>query len=148
MKIISFAWTTPALLAGQKTCTRRDWEPRYGRMFGKAGDLVAAYDRSPRYKGQQVGTIRLTYTPYQESTRDAPPGDYYAEGFGYLTEHGIKVDGMMPMALWQAWHHERHAENLWVVRFELVEVGPNEPDPRIMRPGTTRLAPPAGARLL
>lgn len=41
MRIISFAWTSPALLAGAKTVTRRDWDDSYARRFS-AGELVAA----------------------------------------------------------------------------------------------------------
>jgi len=46
MKIISFAWTTEASLAGRKTATRRCWSEGYARRF-KSGDLVQAYDRNP-----------------------------------------------------------------------------------------------------
>ncbi|MBW2053822.1 MAG: ASCH domain-containing protein [Deltaproteobacteria bacterium] len=46
MKIVSFAWTTEALLAGRKTVTRRCWNERYAGRF-KSGDLVQAYDRNP-----------------------------------------------------------------------------------------------------
>lgn len=64
MRIISFAWTTPALLAGRKTCTRRDWTYGYAANFA-LGEEVAAYDRSPRAFGQRVATIRLTALPEQ-----------------------------------------------------------------------------------
>lgn len=90
MKIISFAWTTPALLAGRKTVTRRDWQLGYASGF-HAGDLVAAYNRSPRHGGRQVATIRLTRAPYLESTKEAPPEDYEAEGLAYLDSIGAKV---------------------------------------------------------
>ncbi len=119
MRIISFAWTTPALVAGHKTCTRRDWAPGWAVRF-QTGDLVAAYDRSPRYRGKQVAVVRLTARPYPESTRDAPETDYEAEGFAFLSKIGAKVDGMTPEALWRLWHIS--ARLLYVVRFELVEV--------------------------
>jgi len=118
VKIISFAWTTPALVAGAKTVTRRDWKPRWAAGF-RDGELVAAYDRQPRYRGKQVATIRLTRSPYRESTADAPAEDYLAEGFKYLTEIGAKVDGHQPETLWRAWH--LYPRDLFVVRFELVE---------------------------
>ena len=63
MRIISFAWTTPALLAGAKTVTRRDWKGRHGMAFHE-GDFVQAWDRSPRVGGKQVATIQLTESPY------------------------------------------------------------------------------------
>ena len=117
MRIISFAWTTPALLAGRKTCTRREWDDGYARRF-HAGDLIAAYDKSPRSGGKQVATIRLTSNPYKALTSDMPDSDWEAEGFAYLTEIGAKVNGHTPRELWDDWH--RRPVTLWVVRFELV----------------------------
>jgi len=121
MRIISFGWTTAALLAGRKTVTRRLWKAPYARRFHK-GDLLAAYDRSPRIGGKHVATIRLTADPYLESTADAPPEDYAGEGFDYLTELGKNVDGMPPASLWRVWHWPQTAQMLWVVRFELVDI--------------------------
>lgn len=117
MRIISFAWTTAALLAGQKTVTRRDWKDRWAASW-HAGDLAAVYERQPRYGGRQVATIRLTQDPYKQSTRDAPEDDFEAEGFAYLAERGIKVDGLRPEVLWRAW--QLQPQMLWVVRFELM----------------------------
>ena len=117
MRIISFAWTTPALLAGRKTVTRRDWSPRWVK-FIREGDEMAAYDKSPRYGGRQVGVIRLTAPLVQEWTNEAPPSDYEAEGFTYLEEQGMTVDGLAPPVLWRAWHFK--PQLLYVVRFELV----------------------------
>ena len=119
MKQISFAWTTPALLAGAKTCTRRDWKDSWARQF-HARDRVAAYDRQPRYGGRQVAVIELTQDPYRESTAKAPESDWEAEGFAWLQFNLIKVDGLWPNVLWRAWHV--YPQMLWVVRFELVGV--------------------------
>jgi uncharacterized protein YqfB (UPF0267 family) len=58
VKIISFAWTTPQLLAGKKTVTRRDWSDKYARQF-RAGDLVQVYDKSPRAGGKRVAVIEI-----------------------------------------------------------------------------------------
>jgi hypothetical protein len=120
VRIIAFAWTAPALLAGRKTCTRRAWDDRYASRF-RAGDLLAAYDRSPRYGGEQVAVIRLTAAPSKESTRAAPASDYEAEGFAFLEERGLRVDGVPPKVLWRVWH--LRPRMMWVVRFELVSVG-------------------------
>ena len=117
MKIISFAWTTPALLAGRKTVTRREWSNDYARRF-RAGDLVAAYNRNPRHGGRQIATIRLTREPYRESTRSAPEEDYEGEGFAFLQDDGVKVDGLPPDVLWRAWHV--FPQVMWVIRFEVV----------------------------
>jgi len=117
--MISFAWTTPALLADRKRVTRRDWSPEYAKRF-REGDLVAACDRQPRFRGKQVATIRLTCNPYRQSTLLAPESDYYYEGFAYLEQLGAKVNGLAPAELWRQW--KEHPIELYVVRFELVEV--------------------------
>lgn len=44
MRAISFAWTTPAFKARQKTVTRREWSDGYARSF-KAGEVVEALAR-------------------------------------------------------------------------------------------------------
>lgn len=117
--VISFAWTTPALVAGQKTCTRRDWDPRYATRF-RSGQLVQAYDRQPRYRGKPVAIIRLTADPVLQNTRDIPEEDYKREGFEFLQAAGIKVDGLLPQALWVAWRIK--PRDMWVVRFEVVKL--------------------------
>lgn len=83
--IISFAWTTPALLAGRKTVTRRaGWKPATFKRWQDAWDrqdrLHDAYDRLPRVGGRKVGTIRLTCRPYLEPMRNMPESDLAAEG--------------------------------------------------------------------
>lgn len=120
MKIISFAWTTPALLAGVKTVTRRDWKPHYAARF-KAGDIVLAYDRNPRFKGKPVAKIQLTQDPYFENTKNAPQNDWFAEGFNWLFENRVLVAGKFePSLLWTVW--KTHGFDKWVVRFRLLEV--------------------------
>ena len=117
MKRISFVWTVEALRAGRKTVTRRAWKNQYAWTFRK-GTLVAAYDRQTRHGGHQVATIRLTADPIKDSTALAPDEDYEAEGFAYMEEHGLKVDGLPPKTLWRAW--QLYPQFLWVIRFELV----------------------------
>ena len=121
MKIISFAETTPALLAGAKTVTRREWTEKHARSF-KAGEEVQAWSKGPRVKGaKRVGTIRLTAAPYLEESVAAPIEDYDAEGFTYLAEHGMTLfGGSRPQDVWDSWMVS--SRPLWVVRFELVEV--------------------------
>lgn len=119
--IVTFEWTTPALLAGAKTCTRREWNPKHAAKF-HAGQLIDAWNTSPRNvraKPHKVATIRLTRDPYIEWTGDAPPHDYSAEGFEWLEKYGFRVDGMTPMALWMQWRSDPFY--LYVVRFEVVE---------------------------
>jgi len=82
--IISFAWTTPQFLDGTKTVTRRDWSDRTLAQWQKAWDdrrlVHDAYDKSPRSKGQKVGTFILTARPYRERLGDFPESDLVAEG--------------------------------------------------------------------
>lgn len=119
--IISFAETTPALLAGVKTVTRREWNPNHARKF-TAGALVAAWNKTPRVKGAvRVGTIRITQAPYIERSDLAPVSDFDREGFTYMTNCGLTLfGGAAPMDVWNAWHEA--PRDLWVVRFELMGV--------------------------
>ena len=83
MKRIVFAWMTPALVAGRKTCTCRDWDGDYAQRF-RVGDVIAAYDRSPRYRGTQIATLRLTHDATYGRLIDVLGGfdaAYEAEGF-------------------------------------------------------------------
>lgn len=120
--IISFGWTTPALLAGQKTVTRRDWSPKHAAKF-KDGMLVDAWNTSPRnvhMSPRKVAVIRLTDTPELQLTCRTADVDWFAEGFQYLSEHGLKVGKETPRELWEKWH--KHTDRwLYVVRFEVVE---------------------------
>lgn len=124
MKIISFGWTWPALLADgnlQKTVTRRDWDAKYAASF-KAGELIQAYDRSPRFKGKQIATIRLIMAPYLEPISDMPDSDYEAEGFAYLATNRHLLPKSMPYDVsregFDTWR--KSGERLWVIRFERV----------------------------
>ena len=82
--IISFAWTTEALLAGRKTCTRRRWSEknfqRWVRAWRDGHHIHDAWDRLPRTGGRKVGQIRLTCEPYRERLGDMPDRDVAAEG--------------------------------------------------------------------
>lgn len=133
MKHISFAWTTQALLAGRKTCTCRDWEPEYANQF-KAGGLVAAYDRSPRYKGKRIATLRLTHDATFGVLTELVPDAYEREGFAYYDEQvaagnekaiaAVKRGLHLPdgMTLRTYLDHYRWGE--WIVRFDVVNFEP------------------------
>lgn len=118
MKIISFAWTTPALLARRKTVTRREWTEAYAHQF-QAGDLVAAYDKNPRNGGKQVATIRLLCDPYLEPVNQMPGSDYEAEGFQYFEEQSLLFQGFFPRVYWRAWKASKIP--VWVIRFEVID---------------------------
>jgi hypothetical protein len=123
--ILSFSWTTPALLAGQKTITRRTWKPQQAAKF-HAGDLVDAWDHVPRVKGaRKVATIRITRDPYIQNSRELDEEDYAREGFAYLDAHpetdGHKLarfGGHSWRDAFEEWR--RSAEDCWVIEFRLV----------------------------
>lgn len=82
--IISFAWTTKALLAGEKTVTRRMWKRSYMRSWEFAWyggrRRHQAYDKLPYRGGSRLGEIELTCCPYWERLCDMPEEDLAAEG--------------------------------------------------------------------
>lgn len=121
--IISFGQTTPALLAGAKTVTRRDWTAKHAAKF-KAGMLVDAWNTLPRnVKGNphKVAVIRLTADPKYMALRQTPDADWDAEGFEYLSANGLKVFGITPEKLWFSWIRQGNEQAMYAVRFEVVE---------------------------
>ena len=114
--VISFAWTSPALVAGKKTVTRRDWKRDHAAKFRK-GDVVTAYNKSPRAGGKPIAKIQLTADPYLEPTSKMTLESYQREGLTWLHEHGHHV----PRDLWfNAWRDLD--ELVYVIEFELLEV--------------------------
>ena len=129
--IISFGWTTPALIAGCKQVTRRDWNPKHAARF-KAGMLIDAWNTSPRNvrgKPHKVALIRLTADPYLEDSAafDVGGPDDEAEGFQWLIKHG---HGETVGDIIEGWLSRPRP--LYVVRFEVVEflhfIDPEEPE--------------------
>lgn len=126
MRIIVFSWTTPALLALRKRCTRRDWADSYARRF-YAHQRVQAYDKSARQRGQAVAIIQLTMDPYKQRTGSMPDADYELEGFQYLDEFPEEMPKTAggPLlhggSMWDRFLQWREADELlYVVRFRLV----------------------------
>jgi hypothetical protein len=116
--ILVFSWTTEALLAGQKTVTRRDWADKHAAKF-REGVVVQAYDKNPRNKGIQVGTLIVKEITRQR-TGLMTRADYRDEGFAYLYgKNG--VEDASP-ASFEAWR--RADVMMWVCRFEIVESMP------------------------
>ena len=91
---ISFAWTTPALLAGAKTITRRSWSASHASRF-RAGTIVDAWDRLPRTgRGHKVTSIRITRDPWQQRTSEMDDvTDYEREGLRWLDLNGHRLCG-------------------------------------------------------
>jgi hypothetical protein len=120
VKIISFAETTPALLAGRKTCTRRQWNPRYAAQF-RPGDLVQAYDKNPRNGGKPVAVIEVLGRPVLSTY--LPETDWEAEGFAYMEEEGLTLfGGATPQQVWDQWKAFGGLRGLYEVRFKVVKV--------------------------
>lgn len=119
--IISFAWTTPSLLAGEKTVTRRDWDQDYARRFRK-GMIVTAYDRQPRNGGKPIARLRLTDDARYEPDADAPDSDWQAEGFQWFqNRYGPRLKNGRDVSRhgFNTWRQAGGSS--WVVRFEVVE---------------------------
>jgi hypothetical protein len=118
MKIISFAWTVPSLLAGRKTRTRREWTDEYAERF-KVGDLIQAYDRQPRFGGKCIAIIEITGIK-QESTSEMTSDDYEKEGFKYFEEKGLKIWDKDPAIAFEDWMEDDC--EVWIIDFKVKEI--------------------------
>lgn len=80
--IISFTWTTQALLAGQKTGTRQRRAEKYFQRWMQVyriGNLIqATYAKSPSAK-ERIGQIKLIGEPYRERLADRPESERCAK---------------------------------------------------------------------
>lgn len=133
MRFISFGWTSDALLAGRKTATCRDWKDAYAQQFS-AGELVTAYDKSPRFGGKPIAIIRLTHAPTKGSPDEVLDDVYEQEGFAWYDEQaaqGSLVGQSLRSHLKvgkdrtiREFLDENRVWGTWVIRFELVEVLP------------------------
>lgn len=130
--ILSFAATSPALLAGAKTCTRREYKPSHAAKFTKGKELDA-WTTLPYVPGaHKIARIRLTADATLEPLSAMPDSDYEAEGFRWLLAHGHvpptdpwKVPDVNPeMVFTHYWFDQVRQldREMWVVRFELLEV--------------------------
>ncbi len=118
MKIISFAWTTPAVVARRKTQTRRQWSDSYAKMF-KANDICQGYDKGPRVGGQLISLVRLTRDPWIQNTSEMGDDDFQYEGFEYMEEQRILFRGQPVREFFKEW--KAAAEDLYVVDFSYVD---------------------------
>jgi hypothetical protein len=123
--IISFAWTTPAVVVGEKTQTRRDWSRKTivaATKVLQAGASVQAYDKSPRFGGKEFGTIRLTQIVAQEDSQTIPQEAWQAEGFHVLQTLGATIGKSTPIDVWNFWLYGEEENVQAVVHFELLEL--------------------------
>lgn len=109
MRIISFAWTTEALLAGKKTVTRRWWK----KCPLKPGDLVQAYNKSPRFGGKRVAIIKIV-SVREEPLFDITYDELNKEGGLWPTTYDF-IDQFLK-------GHPRACKDdyVWRIEFELV----------------------------
>lgn len=119
--IISFAWTTPALVLGEKDTTRRDWSPRTiasARKIIAAGGTMDAYDKSPRFGGRLVGTIKPLELFEGEKSWLIDSIEWRREGFHVLQAIGAEIHGSTAADVWRFWLVENE-EDQSVLRFEV-----------------------------
>ena len=118
MKIISFAWTTESLLAGEKTRTRREWNDKYASRF-KVGDLIQAWSKQPRFGGEKVAIIKINGIKKEEISL-MKDEDYYREGFYYMEKNNLKIWDKLPKIAFNEWRNE--GGEYWIIDFELVKI--------------------------
>lgn len=132
--IMSFAYTTPALLALQKTVTRRDWTSQHAAKF-TPGMIVDAWNYSPRmvkcnpHKVAEIEIVSITPHPVAAM----PDTDYKEEGFEFLDTAGIPCTLLPKWANCRTWRQyfdiwKTDLSTLYVVRFLpiLILEGPNK----------------------
>ncbi|RYG49039.1 hypothetical protein EON79_02615 [bacterium] len=141
MRAISFAWTTPAVLADKftpelpaKCVTRRDWKPSYAASF-KPGEILSAWTRQPRFGGEKFGTVSVIAVT-QELVFDVDPEtDWRQEGFGMLSAIGATFEkGYGASDVWRHWRLGIDSDGwneMYTVCFALVSI--NEVGERIWR---------------
>lgn len=122
--IISFGWTTPALLAGRKTRTRRvhTARTRYSLWHAEGGgELVDAWNTGPRnVRGNphKIAELDLRWPgvrPDDVVSGDYPDEDWDREGFAYMQENGLLLPMpgsnttklCTPEQVWETWRRER-----------------------------------------
>jgi hypothetical protein len=117
---ISFARTTPALLAGAKTVTRRVWKPKHTAKFTK-GRQFTALDKDRRYGGKPIAVCEMIEDAHEEPTREIPDSDWEAEGFAYMEANGLLLNDDLECAKqWRLWRQSDKSAT--VVRFKLIRV--------------------------
>ena len=121
MNIISYAWTTPAVVARRKTRTRRSWSPSYADKF-RENSICQAYDKGPRVGGKLIDYILIVRKPWIQNTRDLSEEDYELEGFACLDEYGFfckGLNGLSGREFLDQW--KKAAEDVYVVDFRYVD---------------------------
>jgi 1,6-anhydro-N-acetylmuramate kinase len=101
VRILAFALTTAAHVAGAKTVTCRTWSDEYaGRIIaeieaakagGERGIRMQGWNNSSRVKGaRRLSTVLVTEVA-KWRTADLPDSDWEAEGFAWMDANGLLV---------------------------------------------------------
>jgi len=122
--LISFTWTTPALLAGQKIMIRRDGVKDDFVGF-LSGQFVWAYDYPPRYGGNPIAALHLLDDPNIESTSELSDHDYVDEGYAFMEIFPFLIPERIRPLRKHFQTYQSIDYPLWVIRFEVVELTPD-----------------------
>lgn len=125
MRAVSFAWTSPALVLGLKTETRRDWT----KAWLKPGEQFVATNKQRWFKGSVELAICTCEAIWQEDSRAFDDNAYEAEGFPFLQAIGAKFSkGVSADAVADFWKrpmfYGHEPFNHWVLRFRVEELLP------------------------
>jgi hypothetical protein len=109
VRIISFAWTTKALLNKKKTVTRRLWK----KCPLEIGDLVQAYDKNPRVHGKCVAIIQIVDIRFE-------PLDCVTDEEERL-EGGLWGSGKEYLSAWfDAYPDSTYETMVWRIEFKFI----------------------------
>ena len=119
-KWLSFGWLTPAVLAGQKTLSLRDWGPVEAYSWKRA-QLAYCYDDDPDKGGNRVALLRISHTPYKRLTNKLRNSEFYASGLMYAQSMGLRhPKGLTPEQIWSK--IKESSVELWVVRYRVEQI--------------------------
>ena len=122
--ILSFAWTTPAVVLGKKDTTRRDWSPKTIAMARKImaqGGTFDAWDKSPRFGGKPIGTVRILELIENEDSKMLAESEWEREGFHVLQALNARIGKRGAIEVWQFWKHDNETPQT-ALRFEVVSL--------------------------
>lgn len=116
---ISFAYTTDAVIMGEKSVTRRNWVRSHAMKF-YGTQVVDFYDKNPRSFGHNMGQIELLCSPYLQRTGKMTLDDYNREGLYWMERNCRLMNGQPPEVFFNQWKESN--EMLYVVEFKLLNL--------------------------
>ncbi|KKL53620.1 hypothetical protein LCGC14_2273620, partial [marine sediment metagenome] len=119
-KWLSFGWLTPAVLAGQKTLSLRDWGPVEAQSWQRA-QLAFCYDKEPSKGGNKMALLRISHTPYKRQANKLRNSEFYAAGLMYAQSMGLRhPKGLTPEQIWSK--IKESSVEVWVVRYRVEQI--------------------------